>query len=317
MALIKPPASASPSISESVSLNDREMKVNRFAKWPIGYSMIIPVSHGQTVNDCTYDPGDERITTPQDQPIDDKRGRAVAQNCQARRARLCLLDNGCYGRVAAVQMGIGSAGRTALALAAHTLVLIAILAGLVMQAQTGEWFPPENSLSQYANGPGRWAFVAALLALGMSTIAVAGLVPRPRRVERVLLAVAGAGFVLAALIPAPAVGDEAPISDAVHQAGAITGTFGLSIGGMLLAWHYRHSLPGRCLLAAAAIGAVALLLLTLANFDIDLIGLGRRESWALHQSVSLTCMVLVVLLLPTALSPTPPGARRVHRRVRG
>lgn len=106
---------------------------------------------------------------------------------------------------------------------------------------------------------------------------------------------------LAALLPAPPLGDESPLSDAVHQAGAIVGTFALTVGGLLLAARSRECSAGRAAFAVSTVGAVALGLLTLVNFDIDVVGLGRRESWALHQSISLVCMVIVVLLLPSAL----------------
>lgn len=191
-----------------------------------------------------------------------------------------------------------------LARAAHALGLAAVAAGIAMQALADEWLPPENSVSQYANSRGRWAFVAALLSLGLAVIVVAAMAPRSTRRDRVaagLLTAAGAGFVLAALVPAPPLGDESPLSDAMHQAGAIVGTFALTVGGLLLAARSRDSSTGRAAFAVATVGAVALGLLTLVNFDIDVVGLGRRESWALHQSISLVCMVIVVLLLPAAL----------------
>lgn len=182
-----------------------------------------------------------------------------------------------------------------------------------MQAQAGEWLPPRNSVSQYANSPGRWAFIVALLALGLSTITIAAIVPRRDRLDRAtaaLLACAGAGFVLAAAVPAPPVDQQDPLRDVVHQAGAISGTFALSIGGLLVAFRNRHSVAGRLALAIAAVGAVALGLLTLVNFDIDVMGFGRRESWALHQSISLVCMVVVVLMLPSAVSSQLSGHGR-------
>jgi hypothetical protein len=208
------------------------------------------------------------------------------------------------------------AHRAMLAWVTRTLLLIGVGAGILMQVRAGEWLPPTHSLSQYANGAGSAEFVVALLALGLAAVTTAGLVPRDARgvgagrasrvdsVAGVLLAVAGAGFVFAALVSAPAVGEQDPLNDALHQAGAITGTFGLSIGGLLLALRHRKSRFGRPLLAIALLGTVALSLLSLANFDIDLTGLGRREAWALHQSVSLVCMVLMLALLPSVLLGT-------------
>lgn len=193
--------------------------------------------------------------------------------------------------------------RVVLVWVARTLVLIAVCAGLLMQLQAGMWLPPKNSLSQYANTPGRWSFVVALFALGLAAAVVAALVPRIARIDRAaawMLGIAGAGFVLAAAIPAPALEEHNPFSDALHQAGAICGTFALTIGGLLLAWRYRHSVAGWCALVVSCAAAIALVLLTMSNFDVDVTGLGRRESWALHQSISLVCMVLVVALLPTA-----------------
>lgn len=193
---------------------------------------------------------------------------------------------------------------------ARLLVLIAVLGGLVMQARAGEWLPPRNSVSQYANSPGQAAFVVALIALGLAAVVVALIVPRASRADRIgaaLLLIAGCGFVLAAVVPAPPVGGIAPLNDVLHQAGGIFGTFALTIGGTLLSWLHRDSVPGRVLLAVASSSVVFLALLTLVNFDIDVVGFGRRESWALHQSASLVCMVVVVALLPSV-----PDRRRAH-----
>lgn len=174
-----------------------------------------------------------------------------------------------------------------------------------MQVISGQWLPPTNSISQYANTPARGAFVVAVLALGAAALGTAEMLRRSGRRDRaaaVLLTIAGAAFILAALVPAPAPDAADPLSDIVHQAGAILGTFALTIGGLVAAVRHRYSPAGRCALTAAATGGIALALLTLANFDLDLIGLGRRESWALHQSISLVCMVATLAILPSALT---------------
>lgn len=197
-----------------------------------------------------------------------------------------------------------------LAWLARLLMLVAVLSGLIMQVLADEWLPPRDSVSQYANSPAHAAFVVALLALGLAAVVVALIAPRATRADRsgaALLVLAGCGFVLAAAVPAPPVGGTAPLNDVLHQAGGISGTFALTIGGALLSWLHRHSMPGRFLLAVASSSVVFLVLLTLVNFDIDVVGFGRRESWALHQSASLVCMVVVVALLPSVLD-----RRRAH-----
>lgn len=184
---------------------------------------------------------------------------------------------------------------------APLLAGVAVVAAVVMQARSADWFPPQHSMSQYANGPGSVAFTVALLALGAGSALLGARVRSFARspAERagwVLQLAAAAGFVIAALVRAEPAHLQWSINDRVHMAAATTGLVGLTLAGLLLGWRRRRSVSGLATLVLAAVSALALLLLVGAAYGVEPTGLGARPAWALHQTIALGCQALLLLV---------------------
>ncbi|GAB3300969.1 DUF998 domain-containing protein [Epidermidibacterium keratini] len=179
---------------------------------------------------------------------------------------------------------------------------LAVLSAVVMQAASGDWLPPEVSMSQYANGPLGWTFATALGALGVAIFCLAYLASRVRRSTPValLLGLSGAGFALAALVPASV--DQRTTADAVHQAGATLGLVFLILGACAVAVPLRSETTARSAITFAVLAATSLVLLAAAAYGIEPFGLGAQHAWALYQSIAVVCEVVIVYLLLVMLS---------------
>lgn len=157
-------------------------------------------------------------------------------------------------------------------------------------------------MSQYANSRLGWTFAAALGGLGLAIFALvylACLSPR-RRAAASPSGVSGAGFVLAALVPASA--GQRTTADAVHQAGATVGLVFLLLAALVVAAPLRREPLARSVLVLVAIAGASLVMLVAAAYRIEPWGLGAQRAWALYQTIAVVCEVAIVYLLLALLS---------------
>ena len=196
--------------------------------------------------------------------------------------------------------------------AAVVLTLVSIAAAVGMQWVTGEWFPPENSISQYANSEAAWLLTTCLATLGLAVACLSWLTTHHPREElpAILLGMSAFGLLLSAAVPATAGGhDPQNLQSNIHQVGGILGMLCLAIAAILLATPRTKTWAGRACLLTAAVTLAALILMAAAVYDVEPTGLGRQRAWALYQSIAATCEAVFVLALAALLRQFPGRTR--------
>lgn len=179
---------------------------------------------------------------------------------------------------------------------------------VAMQAVSGDWFPPEVSISQY--GVGRYGWVLTMTLVFLST-ASALLLWGARRLGAVRTwraALPWAIWTVALLVMAFVPTNEWPgplsLRGEVHQAAAVLGLSFAPVGAVLMVVPGNSSgarAPGAAarlvVIASALLSWVFLLLLVLTNVDIDPTGLGDQRAWSLHQTVAVVLDIVMIFAL--------------------
>lgn len=210
--------------------------------------------------------------------------------------------------------------------------LILMVAGfssmVAMQAVSGDWFPPEVSISQYGVGGYGWMLTMTLLLMaGASALLLWGAY-RQAAANTWPVVLAWSVWIVALVVMAFVATNEypAPLSftGQVHQAAAVCGLFAAPIGATLMVGFGQRGRTGRAaarartiVIASAGLSWFFLALLVLTNVDIDLTGLGNRRAWSLHQTLAVLLDIVMVFALIICLRaratpqpgsiPTSPG----------
>lgn len=191
---------------------------------------------------------------------------------------------------------------------ALVLMIAGALSVLAMQAVSGDWFPPEVSISQYGIGEHGWMLTMALLFLaGASALLLWG-AHRQGAARRWSVILPWTTWIIALVVMAFVATNEWPaplsLTGQVHQAAAIAGLFFAPIGAVLmvgLGTRDTRDTAGRparrIVIASAALSWFFLGLLLLTNIDIDVTGLGYRRSWSLHQTIAVLLDIVMVFAL--------------------
>lgn len=191
-----------------------------------------------------------------------------------------------------------------LTLAARAFAAIAVVAAIVMQAVNGDWMPPRESFSQYANGRGGWLFMAVVLAMAGASACLAVLASARHRIAAVLLRLAAIGFTIDAFVPADAGGPQTA-AGAVHKGAAGVALIALALAGLVVGTTLdrKQRAMGALIIGLSVIAGISLVLLLASAYGIDPTGLGQRESWALHQSIAVTSEIAALAALSVAVRP--------------
>ncbi|MGI8627862.1 MAG: DUF998 domain-containing protein [Geodermatophilaceae bacterium] len=190
--------------------------------------------------------------------------------------------------------------------------LLAMISGalsmVAMQAVSGDWFPPEVSISQYGVGEHDWMLTMTLLLLaGASSLLFWGAY-RQGPARRWQVALPWTIWILALVVMAFVPTNEWPgplsLTGQVHQAAAVCGLFTAPIGAVLMVAPLgRGAGPGPAarariiVIASAALSWFFLGLLLLTNIDIDFTGLGYRRAWSLHQTIAVVLDLVMIFAL--------------------
>lgn len=179
---------------------------------------------------------------------------------------------------------------------------------VAMQAVSGDWFPPEVSISQYGVGDLGWMLTMTLLLLaGASALLLWGADRlAPNRPWPVILtwSVWIIALTIMAFVPTNEFPDPLTLTGKVHQGAAIFGLFIAPISAVLMVGIHPRDVPNtvaaRARSAAVACGGLSwffLGLLLLTNIDIDITGLGYKHAWSLHQTVAVVLDIVMVFAL--------------------
>lgn len=198
--------------------------------------------------------------------------------------------------------------------AALWLTHVGVVAAVSMQAVKGDWFPPENSMSQYGVGRYGWVFTVCVAALGLAGLAMAVGTLRTttamRRTTAILLIVWGGPLLLTGVVPADATAAHPSAAGVTHMYLSAVALLALPMAGFLTALSGRPTArPVRLtLLVLCVLSELSLVLLLLAANGVDVSGLGSRAAWSLYQSISVVLDVAILYLVRLGLAP--------HRGVR-
>lgn len=189
---------------------------------------------------------------------------------------------------------------------AGTLSVIAI------QAVSGDWFPPEVSISQYGVGEYGWMLTMTLLFLAAASALLLWGAHRQEAARSWPVILPWSVWILALVVMAFVPTNEWPgpltLTGQVHQAAAICGLFAAPIAAVLMVGLGARSARGTAgrqartiVITSALLSWFFLGLLLLTNIDIDLTGLGYRRAWSLHQTVAVLLDIVMVFALIISL----------------
>jgi len=178
------------------------------------------------------------------------------------------------------------------------LVVASWLLLVLVQADTGDWLPPEISFSQYGVGGHGWIFSLYLICLSVGPLCLDRAVPTGR-VTRVLLVAGALGCLVMAVVRTDPGGLQQSTTAKVHMVASVIGLVAVPIGTAVAA--LRSGRTARILpWTFVAISTVSLVLLLISATGVDTLGVGANTSWAYWQtSAVLADTVLTVLMLVT------------------
>lgn len=189
------------------------------------------------------------------------------------------------------------------------LVVASWLLLVLVQAVTGDWLPPEISLSQYGVGAHGWIFSLYLICLSVGPLCLDRAVPTGR-VTRVLLIAGALGCLVMAVVRTDPGGLQQSTTAKVHMVASVIGLVAVPIGTAVAA--LRSGRTARILpWTFVAISTVSLVLLLISATGVDTVGVGANTSWAYWQtSAVLADTVLTVLMLVTTRRAIDGSGRR-------
>lgn len=172
------------------------------------------------------------------------------------------------------RLGIGTA-----------LILLACVLAVVVQAVSGNWFPPPISMSQYGVGTNGWIFSLWVLCLSISPVVLQTAVPYKTRWGSWLLLAGMVGTAVMAVVRTDAGGEQASVNAKIHMVGSIIALFCIPLGVALFLWGSGRWWRWTGMILLTLIAA-ALLLLILAATGLDTAGRGPQGSWVWWQTVA-------------------------------
>jgi hypothetical protein len=184
-----------------------------------------------------------------------------------------------------------------------------VVSWIAMQAVSGIWFPPPVSVSQYGVGPQGWIFSLFLLCIGAGMICWYRVSDRPRS-ALVLVVVGVVGCVVAAVVRTDSGGLQASWHAKVHMVGGSL----LLVALPLAVWRMLR-LRSRALAVLSGAGCwvmgAALVLLLVAAFGVNTLGIESHRAWALWQGVAMLVGMVLAVLVGVGLSASEAS---VHAR---
>lgn len=191
---------------------------------------------------------------------------------------------------------------------ALVLMICGAISVLAMQAVSGDWFPPDVSISQYGVGQHGWMLTMALLFLAGASATLLWAADRQAATRQWSFILPWMVWIVALTVMAFVATNEWPapltLTGKIHQAAAVCGLFFAPIGAVLMVGLDRRDVPNTIAararataLACAGLSWLFLSLLLLTNIDIDITGLGYRRAWSLHQTVAVVLDIVMVFAL--------------------
>ena len=169
---------------------------------------------------------------------------------------------------------------------------------VLVQAVTGDWLPPEISVSQYGVGGHGWILSLYLICLSVGPLCLDRAVPTGRVTTGLLIA-GTLGCLVMAVVRTDPGGLQQSATAKVHMVASVIGLAGVPIGTAVAA--LRTGRTARVLpWTFVMISAVSLVLLLISATGVDTLGVGANTSWAYWQtSAVLADTVLTVLMVVT------------------
>lgn len=194
---------------------------------------------------------------------------------------------------------------------------------LAMQAVSGDWFPPDVSISQYGVGRYGWMLTVTLLCLAAASALLLWGAYRLGSARQWRVVLPWTVWILALVVMAFVPTNEWPaplsLTGQIHQAAAVIGLFVAPIGAMVMVGigarqsGHTDGRPGKraetVAVGSALLGWFFLVLLLLTNIDIDVTGLGYQRAWSLHQSIAVVLDIIMVFALIISLRARAATAR--------
>jgi hypothetical protein len=207
--------------------------------------------------------------------------------------------------------------------AALVVMIVGAFCVLAMQAVSGDWFPPDVSISQYGVGRYGWMLTFTLLCLAAASALLLWGAYRLGSARQWRVVLPGTVWILALVVMAFVPTNEWPaplsLTGQIHQAAAVLGLFVAPIGAMLMVGvGARHHGPtdgktgrraGAVAVGSALLGWFFLVLLLLTNIDIDVTGLGYQRAWSLHQTIAVVLDIIMVFALIISMRARAATAR--------
>lgn len=199
-------------------------------------------------------------------------------------------------------LGIGAStrSRSLTALVCLAFSLIAIVALHVLRPGLD---PETHAVSDYARGDYAWLATEALVALGAGALAVASALRESGIGGRtsLLVAIFGAGILVAAAFPVSAPGEPEGFSDHVHGAAAFAAFPALSVAMLVSAGRFARNGQLRPLAVPAGVGGLfALLTFFLGNVVV-------HDAKGTVERVYLAVLILWLVAVALRLAVTAPG----------
>lgn len=178
---------------------------------------------------------------------------------------------------------------------------------LVVQVVSGDFLPPEISVSQYGVGPHGWLFSLWMLAVPAGPCCF--YLYRPARGFGAgwWLLVGTLGAAVMAVVRTDAGGLQHSVHARVHTGGAVLAMACLPIG-MMLALMAADRVWRRLAVGMTTVSAAALILLLVAAVGVDTSGMGPPASWAFWQAIALIVDMLLLLVQLFGARTVPPTA---------
>lgn len=180
---------------------------------------------------------------------------------------------------------------------------------VVIQAVSGDVFPPEISVSQYGVGDDGWIFSIWCVVVSAGPILLWLARPVPGS-SIYWLATGWVGALIMALIRTDPGGLQESMQAKIHTFGAVLNMIALPVG-MLLVLRLARPLWRNLALTLGAVDVVAGTLLLLAAAGYDTAGLGPASSWAFWQAVAISIDLLLTAIYAIAVDTVRPRGRTV------
>ena len=166
---------------------------------------------------------------------------------------------------------------------------------LLCQVVSGDFLPPDVSMSQYGLGPWGFLFTLWMLSLAVAAGALYAAGPGRNRPIGAVFGMSVAGLIVTALVRTDSDGAEHSWHAHLHLVGSVLALAALPLG--ILVVTRRFGRPGRGIaVVLVVVAGSSLILLLLAAAGLDSTGGGAVAAWAFWQSVAVVCEMLLLLL---------------------